>query len=341
MYLDGKRVVLLAAVLLCGGISWWLWYMTEAYNQSTREMILEAETGVGSDDQARDIHDRFIRSMESSLQSLRQRDYRQSAETLYHAYPKFEVLLNSGWELELPGDQSLDETLQAQKQRFDREMEQAYPELVDQLVNGDIDPEIARKFFSQLPFAIAADWKSRFHADRETIQAQRVRNASDWILVKILASYGAESTFSDAIRRSIQEKWNPELPYKLVIGSTMSSTEERTAFRCLTFYVQFENARYQREGESNPYVGRDILESATLECIDRDSPSKGPPLNWQGLDPLTVSSPPPEKITFALEHENQPLDFDSVIQDQVNALAALLESRLDSHLPPLDWAKNE
>jgi hypothetical protein len=330
MYLDGKRIAIALVCLVASLLAWW---MVNLRNSSMEEQIRYMETGVAGPKQAEQMVEDFEVACTTARRLLKEGEYLESSLTLYRAYPKFEVLLRSGIEMEVEPYGSLQDFFDAQVSLFNQEMKPAYARIHSGLVNGSLNSDTIHKFFQHLPFSMGNEWKQKYKNQLPVIKEERLIEAPHWVIINILASMGGEEPVEAVIHEQIQKKWNPDLPYKLVFGRPLTTEEERAAAKAFRFYVETKYARYVEVGETNPLVGRDVLESITLQIIDRSQTGNAPMMNWQDLPSITVASPPPETITFNLERENQPLDFDTVTARQIEELAALLREAMKEQFP--------
>lgn len=332
MYLDAKRILWGICGLILGLMAW---MMTSMKNAATEEMIREIETGIPSGKKLEQQFEVFETSFAESKSALEKGDYRQAASRLRNAYYPIEnIHLSARSEsFELPSGQLFSAWLDAKKAQWHKAMEQAYPVMRTGLEQGRLPEETVEGFFRGLPEVFASEWRTRFKGDRPEIEAIRAEQAGNWVLLRVGASLAHGREFEEPLYPVLRNLWPEEAPYRLVFGRPMSREEEQNAAGILQFFISGEKARYAEEGAANAMAGYDLLETVTLEIVDRTKNREAPDLNWTELEPISVTHEPAESFYFELEHERQSIDFDGVRKKQRAALIPKLRRAVRENLP--------
>ena len=148
------------------------------------DRIEEMETGASSNPGKIAAAQReYANTVFEAIAKLKKNEFNEASLLRYHSYPAFENYLNAQGQKKVVPNLTLRQWNDQQSVILIKLLEGAYKRAKQLVAQGDYSHQDLEDFLNHTPFPYIHKIKQRWRTDRQTVEAQRIANAANWIVV--------------------------------------------------------------------------------------------------------------------------------------------------------------
>lgn len=330
MYLDGKRIAIMITTCVLALL---MWGLKGKRNQNMYDRIEEMETGASSNpEKIAAAQSEYAKTIIEAIAKLKENEFNEASLLLYHSYPAFENYLNAQGLTEVATNLTLRQWHDQQSVLLIKSLESAYGRAKQLVAQGDYSHEDLKDFLNHTPFPYIHKIKQSWTTDRREVEAQRVANAKDWIIVRVVGSMGSSAVYEDAVREALASKWPAGSRQKLVFGGTMNYQEKQAAARVLQVSIEGDKVSYEFAQKTDKRGSTTFHETLRTKFELQAKKESLPSTNWDQLAEIVAHKPAPEMLTVTFDRfdKKQQANFTEVLEKQKEALFQEFEQQLST-----------
>ena len=310
-----------------------MWGLNGKRNQNMYDRIEEMETGASSNpEKIAAAHSEYAKTVFEAIAKLKNNEFNETSLLLYHSYPAFENYLNTQGLTEVAPNLTLRQWHDQQSVILIKLLEGAYERAKQLVAQGDYSHQDLKDFLNHTPFPYIHKIKQRWRTDRQTVEAQRVANAKNWIIVHVVGSMGSSAVYEDAVRAALASKWPNTSRQKLVFGGTMNYQEKQAAARVIQVNIEGDKVSYSFDDRSGKRGSSNFHETLTTKFDLLSKNDSLPSTSWDALSEIVAYKPAPEMLTVEFDRFNdkQQANFTDVLEKQKEGLIQEFEQQLNT-----------
>jgi len=328
MYIDAKRIAIVAISSL---LALYLWWATASRNSRTADQIEELEFGASSNpEKIAAQHQAYENTVDEARSLMQTGQLKQASLLLYHAYREFESYVNYQGHKEIAPNQTLRQWHDQLASELATDWETAYEGGKLKLIAGDYSRREFASILSHVPFPYIRKTKIRWDTERPEIEKARIANAPNWVVVTIWGTMGGSADFEEKVQAALLEKWPSDSKLKLVFGGTMSRGEAAVAARVLNISIKGDEVSYRFADNDDKFGSKSFSENLVASF---EVPNKSDSLastSWDNIPEITAHHKAPESLTATFDRfdQKQQTDFSKILDEQKQGLLDVFEKQL-------------